>query len=261
MNFLTSICFKDYTSSLKVDFQTTYNDIKRKEWTVENFNFHMAVSVMSSCKIEGEKLDIDSYIKHKLNRDDFPPNLLEKPNDLFKAYEFASDNKLNLTSFLKAHSIATAHLLPEAKRGKIRTTNKIIKDSLTQKVQYEAATSDKVKPEFDAFWKEIGILLYKSMSIEKIFYNAAMMHLIMLKIQPFYDGNGRAARLLEKWFLASKLNSKAWFVNSEYFYYQNLKDYYQNLDQLGGNYKDTNYENSTPFLLMLPEALIIEKEK
>jgi Fic family protein len=28
-------------------------------------------------------------------------------------------------------------------------------------------------------------------------------------------GNGRTARLLEKWFLAEKLGAKAWFVESE----------------------------------------------
>ena len=35
--------------------------------------------------------------------------LTEKPNDLYNAYLFANENKLNETNFLKAHKLIPAH--------------------------------------------------------------------------------------------------------------------------------------------------------
>ena len=58
-------------------------------------------------------------------------------------------------------------------------------------------------------------------NIEEVFYFASMLHLVFAHIHPFQDGNGRAARLLEKWFLASKLEDKAWLIQSEKFYKEN----------------------------------------
>lgn len=45
---------------------------------------------------------------------------------------------------------------------------------------------------------------------------------VFVKIHPWNDGNGRSARLLEKWFIAQKLGPKAWFLQSEKNYYRHL---------------------------------------
>jgi fido (protein-threonine AMPylation protein) len=73
-------------------------------------------------------------------------------------------------------------------------------------------------------------------------------------IHPFEDGNGRMARLLEQWFLASKLGPNAWHIPSEQYYYQNLAAYYRNV-HIGFDYESVDYTRSVPFLLMLPQAL------
>ena len=50
-----------------------------------------------------------------------------------------------------------------------------------------------------------------------------MIHLLFVKIHPWNDGNGRSARLIEKWFIAQKLGDKAWFIQSEKNYYKIIK--------------------------------------
>jgi Fic family protein len=56
------------------------------------------------------------------------------------------------------------------------------------------------------------VMLYYSkreMSIEQVFFFASMIHLVFVKIHPWNDGNGRSARLIEKWFLARKVGRKS----------------------------------------------------
>jgi Fic family protein len=48
------------------------------------------------------------------------------------------------------------------------------------------------------------------LSAEEVFYFASFIHLRFVHIHPFRDGNGRAARLIEKWFIAEKLGKQFW---------------------------------------------------
>jgi Fic family protein len=244
-----------YASLLEIDLANSFALFQKREWTPENFKFATAVSVMSSSRIEGESLEVDSYVKHKVLNIEYLPNLTEKPNDLYVAYEFARDHELSLAHFLQAHRLATQNLLPEAHRGTVRKGNMLIIEQQTQLIQYEAANELMVKNEFDRFWLEVNELLETKLSTDEIFYFASLIHLVFVKIHPFNDGNGRMARLLEKWFLSSHLGHNAWYISNELFYYQNLNDYYSNLAQVGLFYEDLNYEKALPFLLMIPKAM------
>jgi Fic family protein len=255
MNKLTNTHFNTYQAMLDVNIAAAFAKLQQREWSVESFRFYTAVSVMSSSRIEGEQMEIDSYLKHKLQDIAYLPDLTEKPNDLFEAYEFARDNKLTLSNFYHVHSIATKHLLPESLRGVVRTGNMLIMEQQTQRVKYEAASALIVKDEFEDFWGELDELIQQELSLDEVFYYASLIHLVFVKIHPFNDGNGRTARLLEKWFLNTKLGEKAWYIGSENYYYNNLQHYYQNLARVGLFYEDLTYVKSIPFLLMLPNAL------
>jgi Fic family protein len=187
MRKLTDQYFAAYTSALDINVEEAFGQIKSKKWTSESFMFFTAVSVMSSSRIEGEQMEIDSYLKHKLQNIEYLPSLTEKPNDLFEAYEYARDYALTLKNFLTAHHIATKHLLPESRRGVVRTGNMLIMDQQTQRVQYEAALASEVAKEFDDFWAELSELLLKELSVKEVFYYASLIHLVLVKIHPFND--------------------------------------------------------------------------
>jgi Fic family protein len=248
--------FNTYMSLLDSTPQDDLARIREQEWTPESFKFFTAVSVMTSSRIEGEEMEVDSYVKHKMLNIEYLPNLTEKPNDLYEAYEFARDNVLSLPNFMQAHSIATRHLLPESQRGAVRTSNMLIVEQRTQRVQYEAANASIVGQEFTRLWEELDSLMRFDLTTDEVFYFAALLHLVFVKIHPFSDGNGRTARLLEKWFMSTMLGEKAWYIGSEYHYYHNLKAYYSNLARVGLFYDELNYERGLPFLLMLPQSLV-----
>ncbi|HSZ85970.1 MAG TPA: Fic family protein, partial [Puia sp.] len=76
-----------------------------------------------------------------------------------------------------------------------------------------------------------------------------------VNIHPFNDGNGRAARLLEKWFLSQLLGETAWYIQSEIYYYKHVNEYYKNLNHLGIFYEKLDYAKSDKFSQMLPYAI------
>jgi Fic family protein len=256
---LTDSYYQSYLSSLDIVLDDELVKIKAREWTPENFKFATAVSVMSSSRIEGETLEVDSYVKHKVFNIEYLSNLTERPNDLYQAYEFARDHDLTKTNFLQSHAIATEHLLPTQLRGTLRTGNMLIMEQQTQRIQYEATLANMLKREFELFWEELNSLLTAELTTEEVFYYASLIHLIFVKTHPFSDGNGRTGRLLEKWFLARKLGEKAWYIPIELYYYDHLKTYYSSLATIGLYYEALDYEKSIPFLLMLPKSLIFEK--
>ena len=246
---------KEYLEQVPKDLHTAFDALHDAEISTDSFSFYTSVSAIASSKIEGEQMEIDSYIKHKMLNVEYMEDLVEKPNDLYNAYLFAQKNQLTEKNFYEAHRLLTAHLLLENKRGVCRTGNMVVMEHKTFRIQYEAAPGSEVKALFARLWKDIEQLKKEKLTTEEVFFFASFIHTAFVNIHPFEDGNGRAGRLLEKWFLAQLLGEKAWYVQSELYYYKNINNYYKNLHRLGMFYEQLDYSKALPFLLMLPNAL------
>jgi len=255
-HLITNKWFDTWKSLIDLDIPAAFKNLQQMELEPHSFTFYTSVSVMSSSRIEGEQMEVDSYVKHKILNIEYLPELTEKPNDLYKAYLYAKDNPLGEANFHEAHNLVAAHLLPYNQRGILRKTEMLVMEHKTGRIQYEAAPLFILKDEYEALWQDIEMLLNQDLSIEEVFYYASFVHLLFVDIHPFGDGNGRIGRLLEKWFLAEKLGERAWYIQSEKYYYQNVNDYYKNLSRMGLFYEQLDFQKSIPFMLMLPQALI-----
>jgi Fic family protein len=255
LKVITTSLLSEYLKKIPKKLESSFNALRDSDISTKKFNFYSSVSAITSSRIEGEQMEVDSYIKHKLLKIEYQKDLVEKPNDLYKAYIFAQKNKLTSNNFVKAHTLLAKHLLPKNKLGKYRKVNLVVMEHKTGRIQYEAASATEVKKLMTALWKDIDQLVKRNLNTAEVFYFASFIHVVFVNIHPFEDGNGRAGRLLEKWFIAEKLGAQAWFLQSELNYYNNVNDYYKNLNRLGFYYDQLDYTKALPFLLMLPKSL------
>ena len=213
-----------YNQKISKGLQKDLEALEESELSIDAFSFYTSVAAVYSSKIEGENIELDSYVKHKRFGIEFLPDYTRKIDDLYDAYQFAKQSPCNQNNLEHAHQLLTKHILPAAQQGKVRSGNMYV-TTFEGKIEYVAATPIAVRTELQKLYSDIDRLLKSDLTINEVFFFAAMLHLVFVKIHPFDDGNGRASRLLEKWFLSSKLGAKAWFVQSERNYYNQHQIY------------------------------------
>jgi len=254
LKIIPSDLLEQYKLQVNPDLLSTFNKLHDAEISSDSFSFYTSVSSVFSSKIEGEEIELDSYIKHKKFGIKFLPDYTKKIDDLYDTYTFAKNNVLNKKNIEKAHKLLSKHILAKHLQGKIRTQNMYVATP-DGKIEYVASLPNELKNEMQKFYDDVDLLITTPLNIQETFFFASLLHLIFVKIHPFNDGNGRTGRLLEKWFLAQKLGTKAWFIDSERYYYQQHQTYYNNLRILGLEYQALDYTKAMPFLLMLPNSL------
>lgn len=253
-NILPTNLLNEYLQLFDHDLQQKFTTLTDSELSAHDFSFYTSVSAVFSSKIEGEDIELDSFIKHKKWGASFLPDHTQKIDDLYDAYQYAQRSPLNGNSIADSHALLTKHILQRELRGKIRKVNMYV-TTPDGRIEYVACPPAKVKSEMSKLYADMEILMQADLSFEEVFYFAALLHLVFVKIHPFEDGNGRCARLLEKWFLAEKLGAKAWFIQSEKHYYEQHQVYYKNIRLLGLEYEELDYSQALPFLLMLPKSI------
>lgn len=219
-----------------------------------DFGYTTQASAVYSSNIEGNSIDLNSFMNYKLSKElSKPQKEIKEIENLITAYELAQSINLNEKNLLKCHKIISETLLIKSKQGKYRNEKVGVFDK--SGLVYLAVEPEFVQNIMTDFFSDLEILINMKMSSPKVFYFASLIHLKFTHIHPFSDGNGRVARLLEKWFIASKLGINFWKLQSEKYYKEHHSEYYNNLN-LGVNYYELDYSKCIPFLNMLPNSLI-----
>jgi Fic family protein len=216
--------------------------------------FSLEASAVYSSNIEGNSIDLDSFMNSKLDRASraFKAKERKEIETLVEAYRFAQKHVLSEKSLLKAHGILAEHLLPEAQQGIYRGQRMFVYSQYG--IEYAAIEPELVPQKMQEMFEDLRSLKRQSQDVGSGFYFASLLHLVFVHIHPFRDGNGRAARLLEKWFLSRYLGKRAWQIPSEQYYKEHRAEYYKNI-KIGLDYYNLNYDLCAPFLTMLVKAL------
>lgn len=244
--------FKQYLELTGLQIEKLIESFKFKEKS-SDLGYKTQASAVYSSNIEGNSIDLNSYMNHKLLQEKFKPiKEIQEIENLILAYEFAQKNPLTEKNFLHCHKVFAKTLVIKSLLGKYR--NEKVGVFGPSGLVYLAVEPEFVKDEMNEFFTDLGNLLMSDLTRSEAFYFASLIHLKFAHIHPFRDGNGRAARLIEKWFLTEKLGNDFWKLSSEKHYKDHQTEYYTNIN-LGVNYYELNYEKCIPFLLMLPNSL------
>ncbi|MBI5917308.1 MAG: Fic family protein [Bacteroidetes bacterium] len=244
--------YRAWQAAVDFDLAAKFDSIDFSDEAIDA-GYRMQASAVFSSNIEGNPVDLNSFMNSVTGKKNFKPRKeIEEIEDLVSAYEFARDNDLNEKNLLKAHKILSRTILIRDKQGKYRTERMGVFEPTG--LVFLAIEPQFVKGKMKELFEDVDELLSKNLSIAEVFYHASLLHLKFVHIHPFWDGNGRAARLLEKWFLLQKLNGRAWKIQSERFYKDNLATYYASIN-LGADYYALNYDNCIPFLLHLVNSI------
>jgi Fic family protein len=253
LSLIKSTWLDKYRQVQPISIQKHFNKLRSRQDQADAYGYALAQASVYSSMIEGNHIDLESYLRFSSTGLNTKSKSFREIEDLRAAYQFARQHMLSRSTFLSAHELSTQTILEEDKyRGSLR--NKPVYIYSGQERIYTGADVLILAEVFEQFFRDVDILLDRELSMTECFYFAAFIHLVFVKIHPFADGNGRSARLLEKWFLASRLGEMAWFIESEKLYQRRIRSYYKHLS-IGDRYENVDYSLAMPFLKMLPMAL------
>ncbi len=246
----------EYTAKIGKDIPKLIQDYNFSENSTD-FDYLTKASAVYSSNIEGNSINLNSYMNYELSKNKSKEqnkkfHEIDEINNLIQAYEFAQNNKLNEDNLLQAHKLLSKNLLIKSKQGKYRTEPVGVFSSTG--LNYMAIEPEFLKNAMETFFQTVENLLKEKLNEIESFYFASFIHLRFAHIHPFMDGNGRTARLLEKWFLTEKLGKDFWKIPSEKYYKENQRTYYATID-LGVNFYELDYSNCVAFLEILAKSL------
>lgn len=161
----------------------SFENLHDSDLSIENFSFYTSVSAVFSSRIEGEDIELDSFIKHKRYGIKYQPDYTRKIDDLYDAHLLAQQSRLSPKTVQKVHVLLTKHILQKSGQGKFRTGNMFVltKDG---RIEYVAAAPENVKTEMKRFYKDIETLINNELNFDEVLFFASMIRLVFIKFIP-----------------------------------------------------------------------------
>ena len=236
---------KQYQAHLKTHSLKTKVNLK-------SFNFMIDIAALYSSKIEGNTLNLNSFLNSRMLPKKHRPKEAQEIEDLVQAYEFTQTHDLSEKNMLKAHKMLSKSFVAPGRQGRYRQEPVGVFSS--HGLEYLALEAHLLPAEMKAFFETISTLIKSRPDPSEAFFWASWIHLTMALIHPFVDGNGRIARLCEKWFLRACLGKEVYLIHSEEHYFLHRPKYYHAL-KLGVNYWEVDFSKVTKFMELLPGSL------
>jgi Fic family protein len=153
----------------------------------------------------------------------------------------------------KLHRMTVEKILPPEKCGEFRTTQVVIKNSLTGEVTFTPPVALAVPVQIKDFVEFINTST--SEDIHPVL-KSGVMHYELVRIHPFVDGNGRLSRALSTFILFQEGYDIRKFFSLEEYFDNDAAEYYRALQSVGKNEGDV-----TEWLAYFTQGLAIELSK
>ncbi|WNY28237.1 hypothetical protein MmiEs2_04210 [Methanimicrococcus stummii] len=185
----------------------------------------------------------------------------EKAYGIKKALDFISDpsNRITAENLNKLYQMMiNDYLEPESKLppGELyRNDSVYIIDSFGQPV-HKGLDSEKLSDYVD------NLILFIDNDSDEIdqVLKSAMIHYYFAYLHPYFDGNGRTARILQLWYLVQKGYTSALFIPFSLFVNQKKSVYYKSFKLIAENTEESKVSDMTPFLYFFTQNVFSQFE-
>lgn len=232
-------------SKVSLNINSIKNLIK-PNLTEYNYGFKaMNEEIYSTLKIENihsERKNIENVLKGYATHDDKDNHIM----GIKKGLDFISDstNKINKENLKILYDLTIGNYLKD--ESKLLPNNFYRHDKVFVvggKEVHEGLAYEKLPEYMDEFIKFIN-----AKSNIDDFIKSIMIHFYLAYIHPYFDGNGRMARLLHLWFLVQKGYPTSLFVSFSKYINESKNNYYKAFQIIEENEKLSKVIDLTPFI-------------
>jgi Fic family protein len=224
----------EHLDALRTSMRRQLNEPRRWQGSLRRLSF--ARNIRGSNSIEGYDADLDDAAAVALGEEPLDANeetrlaLEGYRNAMTYVLQLAQEPPIEVSEQLirSLHFMMTSYDLKN-RPGRWRLGPIFVRDDEAEAIVHEGADIALV-PDLIA-----ELVSYMSPSLsEPDIVRGAMVHLNLVMIHPFRDGNGRMARCLQSLMLASGGVLSPIFMSIEEYLGRNTQDYYDVLAQVGG---------------------------
>lgn len=210
----------------------------------------MEEEIISTLTIENVDFSRDSV--RKIMAGYAPSDEIE--NRIFgmkKGLEFISDsaNRITEENIFHLYEIAIGKFLPE--EDKLLPGNRYRHDGVYvvgEKVEHTGVSWQKL----GGYMADLVAFIYDSKPMNDLL-KAALIHFYIAYLHPYFDGNGRMARLIHLWYLVQQGYSSALFIPLSEYVNKSRRGYYTAYTQVEENAQISGVLDATPFLVYFIE--------
>ena len=124
------------------------------------------------------------------------------------------------------------------------------------KVEYEGLPWEKLP----AYMSELISFINRDDDLDQVI-KSIVVHYYFAYLHPYFDGNGRMARLLQMWYLVQKGYSQVMFIPFSAFINESKGEYYKAFSQISENRKVSGVLDVTPFVLYFTDYVFAKLGK
>lgn len=201
-------------------------------------NFTEASQVLKGQPVVGRDRDIQEVINYR--------NVIHFLD--YVASGEVSQGKITEAIVKKIHALTVEKLMDKTQAGEYRNTQVVVKNSVTQEITFRPPPAIEVPYQVEDFLAWLGGLAKDE--IHPVI-KAGIVHYELVRIHPFIDGNGRAARAVATLVLFLENYDIKKFFSLEEYYDRDATRYYEAL-------KSAASGNLTAWLEYFTQGLAIE---
>jgi Fic family protein len=221
----------------------------------------MVRSVHHGTHIEGNELNLDQAEKVIAGQEVIARQRdIQEVINYRKVMEYLGElreengrKKIDEEFIKKLHRMTVEKILPPEKCGEFRTTQVVVKNSLTGEVTFKPPVALAVPVQVQEFIDFINTTTPDD--IHPVLKSGAV-HYELVRIHPFVDGNGRVSRALSTYMLFQEGYDIRKFFSLEEYFDNDAAEYYRALQSVGKNEGDL-----TEWLAYFTQGLAIELSK